>query len=122
MKSLKRNQSAMNQFQIFEESRRYAYSGRPVIVSDAQVNWTAGRIFSFEFFRQLYVEDADYGSGQARCQFFPYKTEFDSLHQALTMTEERRKQPWYFGWYNPFYVLYKQRIVFKINGNTIRIC
>jgi len=30
---------------------RYAYSGRPVIVTDAMSNWTALRSFSFDFFK-----------------------------------------------------------------------
>jgi len=35
------------------------------------------------------------------CQFFPYRTEFISLEQALNMSKERsewKAEPWYFGW------------------------
>ncbi|XP_012339237.1 uncharacterized protein LOC100869100 [Apis florea] len=81
----------------FEE--RYAYSGRPVVVMDATINWTATKVFSFPFFKSLYDGvDAD-------CQFFPYRTEFKSLQDVLDMGTdrsllERGTEPWYVGWSN----------------------
>ncbi|XP_046631598.1 uncharacterized protein LOC124311236 isoform X2 [Daphnia pulicaria] len=89
--------------QDFEST--YAYSGRPVIVKDAQANWTAADVFSYEFFSELYTKEFG-GSSSARsrhqrCQFFPYKTEFRSLDEALTMGDRRKSErPWYFGWSN----------------------
>lgn len=75
----------------------YAYTGRPVVVKDALVNWTAKDTFTYDFFGRLYDT---YGSAERsdRCQFFPYKTEFHSLRQALSMSKERMDKPWYFGW------------------------
>lgn len=76
---------------------RYAYSGRPVVVVDATINWTATEVFSFPFFKSLYDGvDAD-------CQFFPYRTEFKSLQDVLDMGTdrsllERGTEPWYVGW------------------------
>ncbi|XP_045034123.1 uncharacterized protein LOC116928992 [Daphnia magna] len=80
----------------------YAYSGRPVIVKDALANWTAVNVFSYEFFSELYTKESNaLASRSQRCQFFPYKTEFRSLEEALTMSEDRQSnQPWYFGWSN----------------------
>lgn len=80
----------------------YAYSGRPVIVKDALANWTAVDVFSYEFFSELYTKESNaLASRSHRCQFFPYKTEFRSLEEALTMSEDRQSnQPWYFGWSN----------------------
>lgn len=80
----------------------YAYSGRPVIVKDALANWTAVDVFSYEFFSELYTKESNaLASRSQRCQFFPYKTEFRSLEEALTMSEDRQSnQPWYFGWSN----------------------
>jgi hypothetical protein len=67
-----------------------------VIVKDVLVNWTATDVFNYEFFSDLYAN-----SHSHRCQFFPYKTEFRSLNEALTMSERRKtKSPWYFGWSN----------------------
>ncbi|XP_015126093.1 bifunctional arginine demethylase and lysyl-hydroxylase JMJD6-B [Diachasma alloeum] len=83
--------------EVFEE--RYAYSGRPVVITDATSNWSATRVFSFGFFKSLY-QDQD-----ANCQFFPYKTDFRSLREVFNMTEDRARlrpgsQPWYVGWSN----------------------
>ncbi|OAD54723.1 Replication factor C subunit 4 [Eufriesea mexicana] len=79
----------------FEE--RYAYSGRPVVVTDATTNWTATTIFSFTFFKSLYDGE------DANCQFFPYKTEFKSLQDVFDMSAsrsllEKGTKPWYVGW------------------------
>ncbi|CAL7940419.1 unnamed protein product [Xylocopa violacea] len=77
----------------------YAYSGRPVVVTDAMANWTATTKFSFAFFKSLYDGE------DANCQFFPYKTEFKSLQDVFEMSESRASleegtKPWYVGWSN----------------------
>ncbi|XP_060815186.1 uncharacterized protein LOC132906740 [Bombus pascuorum] len=82
---------------IFEE--RYAYSGRPVVITDAMTNWTAMETFSFSFFKSLYDGE------DANCQFFPYKTEFKSLQDVFDMSAsrsllEKGTKPWYVGWSN----------------------
>jgi histone arginine demethylase JMJD6 len=71
-----------------------------LIVRDALVNWTAVQYFSFDFFKELYLHNLSRVSGyySDRCQFFPYKTEFRNLREALSMSEQRKSQPWYFGW------------------------
>ncbi|CAL7940418.1 unnamed protein product [Xylocopa violacea] len=79
--------------------QRYAYSGRPVVVTDAMANWTATTKFSFAFFKSLYDGE------DANCQFFPYKTEFKSLQDVFEMSESRASleegtKPWYVGWSN----------------------
>ncbi|XP_076243155.1 uncharacterized protein LOC143184654 [Calliopsis andreniformis] len=81
----------------FEE--RYAYSGRPVVVTDAMSNWTAPEVFSFLFFKSLYDGE------DANCQFFPYKTGFQSLQDVFDMSTSRSlleegTEPWYVGWSN----------------------
>ncbi|KAK7086344.1 hypothetical protein SK128_012814, partial [Halocaridina rubra] len=79
----------------------YAYSGRPVVVSDGQSNWTAPTTFSFEFFKSIYVEESPVlESAERDCQFFPYQTEFRNLRHAFNMSEARanmRGEPWYIG-------------------------
>ncbi|XP_001842132.2 uncharacterized protein LOC6031319 [Culex quinquefasciatus] len=84
--------------------RRYAYGAGPVIVTDATANWTAPEVFDYWFFGKIYET---YGTrrGAARCQFFPYKTGFRSLQEALSLEEARVNyepgtEPWYFGWSN----------------------
>ncbi|KFM64612.1 hypothetical protein X975_14241, partial [Stegodyphus mimosarum] len=68
---------------------RFAYSAVPVIVSDGTKNWTALDVFSFEFFRNLYLgkeEEEIYWETERECQFFPYQTEFESLAEVLSMS------------------------------------
>jgi hypothetical protein len=81
-------------------------TGRPVIVVDAMDDWEATGVFSYEFFKRLYSsEDAAFLDKfeDARCQFFPYKTEFRSLREVFEMDDERAGmkpgfKPWYIGW------------------------
>ncbi|XP_067130864.1 uncharacterized protein [Centruroides vittatus] len=86
--------------------KMYAYTGVPVVISDATVNWTAPHVFSFEFFKSLYYENS-FTSSKTRmsCQFFPYKTEFNHLEEVFEMSEDRAlmkkgTDPWYIGWGN----------------------
>lgn len=75
----------------------YAYSGKPVVITDAMMNWTAPKVFSFSFLKTLYHGE------DANCQFFPYKTEFHSLQDVFDMSDSRATmakgtKPWYVGW------------------------
>ena len=81
---------------------KYAYSGRPVVVIDAAKNWSATERFNFTFFKELFEKNKDaYRVNEDECQFFPYRTEFTSLEQAMNMSKDRsewKEKPWYFGW------------------------
>jgi len=85
-----------------EFEKKYAYSGRPVVVTDATRNWTALEAFSFEFLKDIYKPDSPVlKSSHDSCQFFPYKTSFESLAQVFNMSTERAHgngEPWYIGW------------------------
>jgi len=88
--------------ELFEE--HYAYSGRPVIVTDAMANWSALQTFNFEFFRGIYSNDSPALVSGDDCQFFPYETGFQNLSEVFHMTSERANlhngsEPWYIGWY-----------------------
>jgi hypothetical protein len=82
----------------------YAYSGVPVLVKNATQDWTAMDSFGFQFFKQLYTDtEGSLAAVDEECQFFPYKTEFDSLGDVFNMTQERSElkqgeAPWYVGW------------------------
>ena len=81
----------------------YAYSGRPVVITDAAKNWSAVGAFSFKFFKRLYAKNkqAAFENADEGCTFFPYKSGFDSLAEALKMPKSRaewRGKPWYIGW------------------------
>ena len=81
----------------------YAYTGRPVVVVDGAKNWSAIDRFNFTFFKELFDKNKDaYRVNEEECQFFPYRTDFFSLEQAMNMSKERsewKAEPWYFGWW-----------------------
>lgn len=80
----------------------YAYTARPVVIEDGMANWTAHRYFSFEYFKRIYSPDSPVMKGNdPQCQFFPYKTSFNSLQEVFQMPEKDSKmegKPWYIGW------------------------
>lgn len=107
--SVCRNQSTVDRVaRISRESfeSKYAYSGRPVVITDATRDWTAPAAFSFEFFRGIYAEDSPVlTTNDNNCQFFPYKTNFQNLSEVFRMSAERANmldgsEPWYIGWSN----------------------
>lgn len=78
----------------------YLTPARPVVVTDGTRDWAAVEAFSFDFFKELYANRS-----VLSCQFFPYKTEFRSLQEALNMSAARARldegeKPWYIGWSN----------------------
>ncbi|ELU11050.1 hypothetical protein CAPTEDRAFT_142276 [Capitella teleta] len=90
--------------ELFE--MKYAYSGRPVVITDATVGWSATKTFSFDFFKGIYGEDSPVlQPSEVQCQFFPYKTDFKNLAEVFNMSAERAQmkdgtKPWYIGWSN----------------------
>ncbi|KAL4234600.1 hypothetical protein ACF0H5_006241 [Mactra antiquata] len=89
-----------------EFEKLYAYTGVPVIVGDGTANWTAPAYFCFDFFKEIYHEGSQaLLNHERKCQFFPYKTSFQTLGDVLNMSPERAKmedgsEPWYIGWSN----------------------
>ena len=81
---------------------KFAYSSRPLVVTDATKSWTAIQQFSYEYFRKLYTEsETALNSTEEECQFFPYQTEFHTLRQVFSMSKARaefKAEPWYIGW------------------------
>lgn len=51
----------------------YAYNAKPVIITDATVNWTALDVFDFWYFKDVY-DASQFESEQMNCQFFPVNT------------------------------------------------
>ena len=81
---------------------KYGFSGQPIIVTDATSTWKASSVFSYEFFKQLYLSrpesldnDTQFG------QFFQYSTSIRNLHELFNMSEDSVKfkgERWYIGW------------------------
>ncbi|CAF3193825.1 unnamed protein product [Rotaria sp. Silwood2] len=91
----------------FEE--KYAYTNRPVIITDGMNDWLAKEKFNFKFFKRLYrMNSSALRAVEENCQFFPYKNknEFETLGDVFDMNLERAYmidedyRPWYVGWSN----------------------
>jgi len=82
--------------------QKYGFTGQPIIVTDATSSWKASSVFSYEFFKQLYLSrpesldnDKKYG------QFFQYTSNIRNLHELFNMSEDSVKfkaERWYIGW------------------------
>lgn len=86
-------------------ANNYISTGKPVVITDGARGWTALETFSFDFFKDLYTSSDHEEPTQSNCQFFPYKTEFKSLEEALNMNTARARlsegeRSWYIGWSN----------------------
>ena len=82
--------------------RKYAYTSRPVVITDGTKDWTASQHFSFNYFKSIYgPESPVLLSEDEKCQFFPYQTNFKSLQEVFNMSEKDANMegtPWYIGW------------------------
>lgn len=82
--------------------QKYGFSGQPIIVTDATSSWKAMSVFSYDFFKQLYMSrpgslDNDTESGQ----FFQYSSNIRNLQELFSMSEDSVKfknERWYIGW------------------------
>ena len=82
---------------------KYAYSGIPIVVTDATDRWKARKVFSYEFFKDLYLKnpralDNDHNDGQ----FFAYRSDVNDLYDLFSLPEDRSTleggKKWYIGW------------------------
>ncbi|XP_029650708.1 uncharacterized protein LOC115224049 [Octopus sinensis] len=96
--------SVPTEFNISTEKfmQKYAYTGHPVLIKNATTNWTALKMFNFNFFHKLFSSRL---SHLEECMFFPYNTNFTSFAQFLGMPLVRARfdpgqLPWYVGWSN----------------------
>lgn len=87
-----------------EEFLPFAYSSKPIIIQKAFLHWPALHMFSLQFFSALYNNTDDgYRSVDEECQFLHFKSDFISIQDVFSMTEERSQNPnsdvsWYVGW------------------------
>lgn len=81
---------------------KYAYTGVPIVVTDATDNWKARKLFTYNYFKGLYADnpqslEEDIKEGQ----FFMYRSDLEDLYDLFTLPEERaamRGKKWYIGW------------------------
>ncbi|XP_068699551.1 uncharacterized protein [Montipora foliosa] len=84
--------------------RKYAYTARPVVITDGTKDWTAPEYFSFKYFKSIYSPDSPVMSSEdSNCQFFPYQSGYTALEEVFNMSEKDANmegKPWYIGWSN----------------------
>ena len=82
--------------------RNYAYNGRPILVEGAVLHWSAIKVFSYEYFKDLYLSapaslEEDKNSGQ----FFSYSSSIEDLEHLFSLPDEvasMATEKWYIGW------------------------
>ena len=82
--------------------RNYAYTSRPVLVVGAVSNWSAVDIFSYDYFKSLYMNapeslEEDHNKGQ----FFAYSSNIRDLKDLFSLPSEvatMETEKWYIGW------------------------
>ena len=80
----------------------YAFTGLPVVVQGGARNWTALDTYSVKYFKDIYSErKGSFKRLDEECQFMPYFTKWDTLEEALGMSDEMASlqgDHWYIGW------------------------
>ena len=82
--------------------RNHAYTARPILVVGAVSNWSALEVFSYDYFKSLYLKspqslDEDNDSGQ----FFAYSSNIHDLKDLFSLPSEvatMETEKWYIGW------------------------
>lgn len=82
--------------------RNYAYQSKPLVVVGAASDWPALQVFSYDYFKELYLSrpgalEGDNEGGQ----FFAYSSSIESLDDLFSLPSEvasMSKEKWYIGW------------------------
>lgn len=81
---------------------KYGFSGQPVIITDATSSWKASSVFSYDFFKQLYLSRPEsLDNDKQHGQFFQYSSNIRNLNELFNMSEDSAKfksEKWYIGW------------------------
>lgn len=82
--------------------RNYAYTSKPILVVGAVSNWTALDVFSYEYFKSLYVNSPEsLEDDNSKGQFFSYSSNMGDLRDLFSLPSEvasMETEKWYIGW------------------------
>ncbi len=80
----------------------YAYQSRPLLVVGAARDWPALELFSYDYFKELYLSKPGSLEGEnAEGQFFAYSSSINDLADLFALPSEvasMSKEKWYIGW------------------------
>ena len=82
--------------------RNYAYQSKPILVVGAASDWPALDVFSYDYFKNLYLSRPGALEGDnAQGQFFAYSSNIKDLADLFALPSEvatMSKEKWYIGW------------------------
>ena len=92
----------LNNLSTVEFVQYHGFSGRPIVVTDATKSWKASSVFSYDFFKQLYMSNPDsLENDKTNGQFFQYNSNIRNLNELFSMSEDSARfktEKWYIGW------------------------
>lgn len=88
-----------NNITVEQFMEEYAYTSQPVLIKGAASSWPALTMFSYEYFRELYLKrpqavEEDNLNGQ----FFAYSSGIHNLEEFLGLSNDSSSKKWYIGW------------------------
>ena len=82
--------------------RNYAYKSKPILVVGAARDWPALGLFSYDYFKNLYLSRPGALEGDdSQGQFFSYSSNINGLNELFSLPSEvatMSKEKWYIGW------------------------
>ena len=85
-----------------EFMEKYAFSRRPVLVKGAASGWPALGLFSYSYFKELYLNRPEAIAHDVETgQFFPYSSGIKHLKDFLALSDDTaalKTDKWYIGW------------------------
>lgn len=84
---------------VLQFMENYAYSSHPVLIKGAALSWPALDIFSYDYFRQLYLQQPEaVQQDKKNGQFFAYSSGIHNLEEFLDLSSDAVTSRWYIGW------------------------
>ena len=80
--------------------RYHAYQSKPVLVVGAAAEWPALELFSYDYFKELYLRTPG-ALKEEDMQFFAYSSNIANLKELFALPSEvatMSKEKWYIGW------------------------
>ena len=106
-----KNAVTIDSISVMDFMNNHATSLQPVLMKGAASNWPATSIFSYEYFKGLYMKNPEaITHDREEGQFFPYSSGIFTLDEFLSLdnkTASLKGKKWYIGWlvYNSMTIL-----------------
>lgn len=82
-----------------EFMNKYAYSSQPLLIKGAALSWPAIDKFSYEYFKELYLQRPEaLEEDKVKGQFFAYSSGIRNLEEFVNLSSNDANKKWYIGW------------------------